>query len=368
VSAARRALGWPLRRALDPRALWTISEIDYRLGSHNASTPSLHARIDELEGLTRHLSVRADLERRAADEALAALLDGIRALDSGVQSLDAGVETVDGDVRSVGGAVRSVDEALRSVARRLEERTGYTVPPLDDRALGDLRWPVAELVNWANGPEGYAAQGGLWFNPPVQVALDAGGARPLSVNERIVEVPFVFGALAELAPGSAILDVGGAESTVAHSLAALGHDVTVVDPRGYELAHPRLCAVAAGIEDLDAEPASFDAAIVLSTLEHLGTGAYGQPTGDGRPDLDAMGRVRELLRPGGVLALTLPLGAPAQDGFQRGYDRADLDELLAAWDVRRSSLAWRGDATTWDSGPLEDHVVEPGVALVVAER
>jgi hypothetical protein len=303
VSALRRlgrALGWPLRRALDPRVRWTVHEIDARLGSADLARPTVHDRLDDLDRMGR--DVLAGVGWQAGDGARE-----LAALDPG--------------------------------------RAAY--------------------LNWAAGPDGYASQAGLWFNPPVPVEHHAGRVGVLLVNERIVEQPFVFGALAGLPPGSRILDVGGSESTVGLSLAALGHDVTVVDPRAHPLRHPRLRHEAVRLDELPGG-APFDAAVVLSAVEHFGLDHYGTGATDARLDLAALARLRELVAPGGLLVLTVPFGAASVDGFQRVYDEAGLAELLDGWSVETSLRVGRTDRLTWEAGApsREGH----GVALVTARN
>jgi SAM-dependent methyltransferase len=281
----------------------TVHEIDARLGSENLARPTVHDRLDDLDRIGRDL--------------LAGL--GWR------------------DVPDPGGTLERLDA------------------------------PRAAYLNWATGPDGYAAQAGLWFNPPVPVQHNARGVEVLLVNERIVEHPFVFAALAGLGEGARILDVGGSESTVGLSLATLGHRVTVVDPRPYPLRHPHLRHAACRLDELPA-PASdarFDAAVVLSAVEHFGLEHYGVAWSDPRADLDALARLRDLVAPGGLLVLTVPFAEhPTVDDFQRVYDEAGLRELLAGWDVRTSLRAGRIDRLTWELGApsRERH----GVALVTA--
>lgn len=300
---ARRLLGWPLRRALDPRVRMTVHEIDARLGSGNLARPTIHDRLDDLDRLGRDM--------------LAGL--GWR------------------DVPEPGGTLAQLDA------------------------------PRAEYLNWATGPDGYASQAGLWFNPPVPVHHRAGAVEPLLVNERVVEHPFVFGALAALPGGARILDVGGGESTVGLSLATLGHRVTVADPRPHPLAHPNLTHAACRLDELPAPaPAErFDAAVVLSAVEHFGLEHYGLEWDDPRADVAALARLRELVAPGGLLVLTVPFGERASiDGFQRVYDEAGLRGLLRGWEVRTSLRVGRTDRLTWelDKPSRERH----GVALVTA--
>jgi SAM-dependent methyltransferase len=299
----KRLLGWPLRRALDPRVQMTVHEIDARLGSENLKRPTVHDRLDDLDRIGRDM--------------LAGL--GWR------------------DVPQPGGELARLDA------------------------------PRAAYLNWASGPDGYASQAGLWFNPPVPVHHEAGSMEILLVNERIVEQPFVFEVLAPLAKPARILDVGGGESTVGLSLATLGHEVTIVDPRAHPLRHPNLRHEACRLDELPEPGEAFDAAVALSAVEHFGLEHYGLDTIDERLDLKALECLRELVKPGGLLVLTVPFAAQASvDGFQRVYDEDGLAELVRGWEVQQSLRVGRIDRLTWKLGApsRERH----GVALITALR
>ncbi|HEX8160075.1 MAG TPA: DUF268 domain-containing protein [Solirubrobacteraceae bacterium] len=301
ASTLKRLLGWPLRRALDPRVHMTVHEIDARLGSENLRRPTIHDRLDDLDRIGRDM--------------LAGL--GWR------------------DVPQPGGELTQLDA------------------------------PRAAYLNWATGPDGYGSQAGLWFNPPVPIHYKAESVEILLVNERIVEQPFVFEALAPLAKPARLLDVGGSESTVGLSLATLGHKVTIVDPRAHPLSHPNLTHAACRLDELPDPSEAFDAAVALSAVEHFGLEHYGLDMSDERLDLKALGRLRELVKPSGLLVLTVPFAAQAAiDGFQRVYDEAGLAELLRGWKVERSLRVGRIDRLTWKLGApsRERH----GVALITA--
>ncbi len=72
----RAALGWPIRRVLNPRFDATVHAVDYRLGSLDGARPSIHRRLDELDVKLEQMAN----EQRANAEALEAILERLRRL------------------------------------------------------------------------------------------------------------------------------------------------------------------------------------------------------------------------------------------------------------------------------------------------
>ena len=212
---------------------------------------------------------------------------------------------------------------------------------------------LAHAINYATSHRGLYAQAGLWFNPPVAVALTAGAAVPVQVSERIVEVPFVMAALSRLERGARILDIGSAESTFPLSAASLGYEVTAVDPRPLPYSHPNLESHASLLEDWDAPSEPFAAAFLLSTIEHVGLGAYGERD-YGRPehgagaDVALLDRVRELLASDGLMILTTPYGTRELTELERIYDEESLNNLLAGWEILERQIVVRRDPFVWE--------------------
>jgi 2-polyprenyl-3-methyl-5-hydroxy-6-metoxy-1,4-benzoquinol methylase len=296
-----RTLLWPARRFFDPRFL------------------GLHQAIQDVR----------TLEATAANEVLGRLDQLSQAFEQQTHSL---------------GQQGRLVEAMHSQFDELHGR--FLFDTSRSHSIDDLDEFTATVLNYAASNEGFAAQANLWFNPPVLVGYGSRRVVVQWVNERIVEVPYAFSALHSLGPGARVLDIGASESLVSLSLATLGYDVTALDPRPNPLSHERLRTVIGRIEDWD-EEAEFDGVLCLSTIEHIGTEAYGQQTTERRADLDAMQRMRELTRPGGLLVLTTSVGEASADDFHRVYDRKGLDELLAGWNVEDLTLVQRQDETTW---------------------
>ena len=255
----------------------------------------------------------------------------------------------------VGEVLRDLEERLAELDEAVRAR-GPALPA--DGELEELDSQVAGFLNSAVGHRGYAAQRGLWLNWPVTLSYEEGDVQLGSVNERIVEHPYVLRATAALAPGARILDVGAAESTLALSLAGLGFDVIALDPRGYPLTHPNLRAETTTLENWDSDQ-RFDAVLCISTIEHLGAGGYGESRQRSGADEQALARMLELLEPGGLLVLTAPLGG-------EGYERERLEELLADWEVDDFTVAEQTEPAQWSVG--DSGSATAGVALVTARR
>jgi 2-polyprenyl-3-methyl-5-hydroxy-6-metoxy-1,4-benzoquinol methylase len=267
----------------------------------------------------------------------------------------------------VGVELRRISEQLAVIEQRAFD--DYYQGRLAQAArspLEQLDGSLANAINAAMDHRGFYAQAGLWFNPPVAVDLTAGGAVAVNVTERIVEVPFAMSALSRLERGAQILDIGSAESTFPLSAASLGYKVTAIDLRPLGYSHPNLESHAIRLEDWNGASNRFAAAFLISTIEHVGLGAYGERqygTADhgAGADVAFLDRVRGLLSSDGVMILTAPYGTRGITELERIYDEESLSTLLADWEVLERQIVVRRDALVWEP----DEHVEPGAHGVV---
>ena len=190
----------------------------------------------------------------------------------------------------------------------------------------------------------------------------------MHVNERVVEVPFALDQLESMK--GRILDVGCADSAFPLLLAARGHDVVGLDVRPWSIPHPRFRFVLGDVRALPFRDGTFGAVSMVSSVEHVGLGVYGDPE-DRWGDVAACREAKRVLAPNGKLVLTVPFGHRAISDLQRVYDPASLDELLAGFSVdeRRffvhDDLQWLpADEAT--AGQRESVPGTRAVALVVA--
>lgn len=327
----------------------------------------------ELDGRIDHLSASvADIEAASTDTANAV---------ASMQAAMLGVNTVfgrslneistaihdQGDTLTAAMGVRDgVAQISRGMQELLRKSGADRFDTVNQGDIATLDSYHAAVANWAQSHTGWAAQAGLWFNPPVSVLHAVGGVREAVVNERIAEVPFVYRALADVPRSARVLDVGCRESTVALSLATLGYEVTGVDLRPYPLSHPNLTVHVGEIAGISGDEI-YDVVISLSTVEHIGVGSYdGAVDSDG--DLRAMERIRQLCRIGGRLVFSAPYGAFRITELERIYDASRLDLLLKGWRVDRCEYLSRLDDLTWTLSDEPGPVDRPGVVLLTATR
>lgn len=148
------------------------------------------------------------------------------------------------------------------------------------------------------------------------------------------------------------LDFGGFESTMPLALASVGIDVTVVDQRRYPFRHPRLHVLQHDIlNPMDTLANDFDLVYSISTLEHVGIGAYGDAYGEGA-DAVAVGHLWAKVRPGGRLLFTVPAGrATVARGYRIYSPEAVVALLPRPGTVRYFSKA--GRLGTWEESSAD---------------
>jgi SAM-dependent methyltransferase len=154
---------------------------------------------------------------------------------------------------------------------------------------------------------------------------------PGGTDERVIELPWV---LSRLRKAGRVLEVGYAFAEPAYLSALLRSGVDLVgvdratrDVEGIE-------AVEADVRELPFADASFDQALLLSTLEHIGSDntVYGlEPERQDGVEacLDALRSLRRVLRRDGSLLVTVPAGEAGDYGWFRQDDVRGWRRLYA---------------------------------------
>ena len=260
------------------------------------------------------------------------------------------IEQVEQRVKILEEAALTLRHNVEALEKNLLKRVDQKEPEQDVNMLEE---GILGRINRELGWQGKIAEAGLWFNPPVIVNLDKQGPHVAGITERILEHIYVHTHLPR--PPARLLDLGCSESTNAIEMASLGFEVVGVDLRALPLSHPNFTMVQANLADMPFVDESFDLAVALSTIEHVGLGWYTEEE-RGSSDEHVVAEVHRLLKPGGRFILTTPFGRPTVTPVHRIYDRARLDQLLRAFRVVDRAYGMReGDAWfyTLDEGRAE---------------
>lgn len=153
-----------------------------------------------------------------------------------------------------------------------------------------------------------------------------------------------------LGPGEA-LDFGPGGSHLGLVAAQRGFNVTGVDLELVERPHihPRIRFIRDDILKLLLPLEHFDLVINCSTVEHVGlAGRYYVRENRADGDLEAMARLRELMKPGGMMLLTIPVGQDAVFApMCRVYGSQRLPRLLEGYAVEREAFWVKDGYNRW---------------------
>ncbi len=150
------------------------------------------------------------------------------------------------------------------------------------------------------------------------------------------------------------LDVGCGESPTVPAMLALGYEVTAVDleyPLDRQLAG--LNFVRGDFNKVLLEP-GFDVVVACSTVEHIGlSGRYGSAE-DTDGDVRAMSKIAALIKPEGVVILTVPVGKDAVfRPWHRVYGRQRIGSLLNGFQILKSQAYIKQPWGPWQATTLD---------------
>ena len=173
-----------------------------------------------------------------------------------------------------------------------------------------------------------------------------------------------------------ILDVGSVGSSLPITLGQMGYDVWCIDIRKYEYADllPNVRSILADIRKTNFRDNFFDVVTIVSTIEHIGLGRYGDSLNI-NGDKHAMSEVRRILQTGGYILVTLPVGKRMIYSSHRVYDKESLRELLKGFIIEHQNYYIRKITTGfWQPCTYEDLTevtspkIENGLACIKAKK
>jgi len=167
-------------------------------------------------------------------------------------------------------------------------------------------------------------------------------------GDREVEWSWVLSQLGA-GPGE-VLDFGCGNSLLSFIAARRGYNVTAIDLQSIYWSYrlPNMRFIKCDILKSPFTNSSFDLIINCSSIEHVGLHGRYESEDNLESDITAMALMHELLRPDGIMLLTIPVGCDAVFApLHRVYGRARLPRLLDQWIIEKREYWIKDDQNRW---------------------
>ncbi len=135
------------------------------------------------------------------------------------------------------------------------------------------------------------------------------------------DVEYSFAARQVVGENVRVLDIGGIGGVIHLGFAEAGKHVTVYDFREYPEKHPNITSLQGDFLKNELPDDHFDYIMLISAIEHVGFGGYGDPEYD-NGDFDAFAEAKRVLKSDGKIVITFPFAGEHRiiPGFERWYD------------------------------------------------
>lgn len=194
----------------------------------------------------------------------------------------------------------------------------------------------------------FAMKMAKWL-PPAVLEIVVKKNIPNLAGDRQIEWSWVSSQM-PYGPGKA-LDFGCGDIYLGLIAAQREFQVTAVDlvPVRWHYLHPEIQFISGDILKLSLPTKHFDLVINCSTVEHCGlAGRYGVTKQIPDGDLEAMAQLRELMKPGGMMLLTIPIGQDAVFlPMCRIYGTERLPRVLEGYVVEKEAFWVKDDQNRW---------------------
>lgn len=215
------------------------------------------------------------------------------------------------------------------------EKADWSIPPMEWSYPNYTRWPV----NWEQPLDPYEVGIHAPYDhaPHILTTPNLGG-------DRGIEYGWCEQHLPTNGLTKTVLDLGSAgHSHLATVAVQRGYRVTALDQQPFT-PPPGVIGIVGDMRTVKGK--AFDVVLNCSTVEHVGlAGRYGVTEDDSDGDLQAMQNLRHMVKPDGVMLLTIPVGRDyVHRPLHRVYGRERLPRLLEGYEVVQSAYYLkRGD-------------------------
>ena len=176
------------------------------------------------------------------------------------------------------------------------------------------------------------------------------GPSPNLLGDRDLEYSFIAANLPNKT--GRVLDFGSGGTPLSLIAELKGHNVTAIDLIKYNTAYKTAAKFMQGdiLNTNQLKKNYFDIVINCSSIEHVGlSGRYGITKYIADGDLDAMNILRNVLKKGGIMLLTIPVGQDTTvESMHRIYGEERLPKLISGFTVLKQQFWIKDSQNKWN--------------------
>ena len=130
-----------------------------------------------------------------------------------------------------------------------------------------------------------------------------------------------------------VVIIGSEQPTYECVAIAHGGKPVTIEYKKIECSHPQIKAYTVEEYEKEGKGIQYDASFSISSLEHDGLGRYGDPLNP-TADLEAMAKLKTMVKPGGLLYLGVPVGSDVLYwNSMRQYGTVRFPMLIEGWEL-----------------------------------